>query len=119
MTKTLSLLIASTALTLGVGLPAWSAMHSAAPQIVGAPASPAVAQGEGGVKLIVVDDDGEGEGKSYRARRSEREDDDDDDECDDDEGSCKGANNPAPAGAVAPPQNGLFGNGQPPQVKVN
>ena len=27
--------------------------------------------------------------------------------------------NPAPAGAVAPPQNGLFGNGAPPQVQVN
>ena len=26
--------------------------------------------------------------------------------------------NPAPAGTVAPPQNGLFGNGAPPQVQV-
>jgi len=30
-----------------------------------------------------------------------------------------GARNPAPAGTVAPPQNGLFGNGAPPQVQVN
>ncbi len=30
-----------------------------------------------------------------------------------------GAGNPAPAGTVAPPQNGLFGNGAPPQVQVN
>ncbi|SLN31929.1 hypothetical protein PEL8287_01493 [Roseovarius litorisediminis] len=30
-----------------------------------------------------------------------------------------GANNPAPAGTVAPPQNGLFGNGALPQVQVN
>jgi len=37
-------------------------------------------------------------------------------EDDDDRG---GARNPAPAGTVAPPQNGLFGNGAPPQVQVN
>ncbi|TCM88219.1 PepSY domain-containing protein [Rhodovulum steppense] len=35
---------------------------------------------------------------------------------DDDRG---GARNPAPAGSVAPPQNGLFGTGAPPQVQVN
>lgn len=35
---------------------------------------------------------------------------------DDDRG---GAPNPAPAGTVAPPQNGLFGNGGPPRVQVN
>jgi len=39
-----------------------------------------------------------------------------DHEDDDDRG---GARNPAPAGTVAPPQNGLFGNGAPPQVQVN
>ena len=37
---------------------------------------------------------------------------------DDDDGRG-GARNPAPAGTVAPPQNGLFGNGAPPQVQVN
>ena len=37
-------------------------------------------------------------------------------EDDDDRG---GARNPAPAGTVAPPHNGLFGNGAPPQVQVN
>lgn len=37
-------------------------------------------------------------------------------EDDDDRG---GAGNPAPAGTVAPPRNGLFGNGAPPQVQVN
>ena len=35
---------------------------------------------------------------------------------DDDRGDAR---NPAPAGTVAPPQNGLFGNGAPPQVQVN
>lgn len=37
-------------------------------------------------------------------------------EYDDDQGATR---TPAPAGAVAPPQNGLFGNGAPPQVQVN
>lgn len=37
-------------------------------------------------------------------------------EDDDDRG---GARKPAPAGTVAPPQNGLFGNAAPPQVQVN
>ncbi|KEO54935.1 PepSY domain-containing protein [Thioclava pacifica] len=38
-------------------------------------------------------------------------------EDDDDYGAS--TRNPAPAGTVAPPQNGLFGNGAPPKVQVN
>ncbi|MAB15296.1 MULTISPECIES: PepSY domain-containing protein [Parvibaculum] len=30
-----------------------------------------------------------------------------------------GASNPAPSGSVAPPKNGLFGNGAPPRVQMN
>ena len=54
-------------------------------------------------------------------RGHDDDDDDDDDDCDDDDDDeCRGgARNPAPAGTVAPPQNGLFGNGAPPQVQVN
>lgn len=37
-------------------------------------------------------------------------------EDDDDRGRAR---NPSPAGTVAPPQNGLFGNGAPPRVQVN
>jgi hypothetical protein len=40
-------------------------------------------------------------------------------EYEDDDDDRRGARNPAPAGTVAPPQNGLFGNGAPPQVQVN
>lgn len=36
-----------------------------------------------------------------------------------DEDNRGGARNPSPSGTVAPPQNGLFGNGAPPQVQVN
>lgn len=37
----------------------------------------------------------------------------------DDDDDRGGARNPAAAGTVAPPQNGLFGNGAPPRAKVN
>ena len=40
-------------------------------------------------------------------------------EYEDDDDDSRGVRNPAPAGTVAPPQNGLFGNGTPPQVQVN
>lgn len=51
------------------------------------------------------------------AKHDDDDGDGDDDEDDDDAG--RGARNPAPAGSVAPPQNGLFGNGAAPQVQVN
>ncbi len=48
-----------------------------------------------------------------------RDDDDDDDDGDGDGDGNRGAlRKPAPAGTVAPPRNGLFGNGAPPQVNV-
>lgn len=47
---------------------------------------------------------------TLRVVEMEYEDDDDDD---------GGARNPAPAGTVAPPKNGLFGDGAAPKVKVN
>lgn len=37
----------------------------------------------------------------------------------DEDDDRRSARNPAPASSVAPPQNGLFGNGAPPQVQVN
>ena len=66
------------------------------------------------------------------------QDDDDDDEDDEDDDGCAGGDddagggsgctgkvggktrgNAAPAGSVAPPKNGLFGDGKPPAVKTN
>ncbi len=44
----------------------------------------------------------------------------DDDDDDDDDGYGRNASaNPAPAGTVAPPANGLFGSGAAPKVKLN
>ncbi|AQS47357.1 hypothetical protein BMG03_05760 [Thioclava nitratireducens] len=54
---------------------------------------------------------------TLRLIRSEHDDDDEEDDDDDDYGAS--ARNPAPAGTVAPPKNGLFGNGAPPKVQVN
>ena len=127
MRKILTLLVASTALTAAIGVPAWSAIRSAAD---GSP-RPLAAPSEDGAQampfVLASDDDGDDHGDRGSSGRGDDDDDDedDDDEDDDDEdededgGSRRGASNPAPAGTVPPPQNGLFGNGAPPQVQVN
>jgi hypothetical protein len=114
MRKILTLLVASTALTAAIGVPAWSAMRAAAdggPRPFAAPF-----QGDAhAMPLILASDDDDDDDRDS----SGRDHDDDDDDDDDDGGSRGGASNPAPAGMVPPPQNGLFGNGAPPQVQVN
>jgi hypothetical protein len=66
--------------------------------------------------LVLASDDDDR--RDREGSRRGHDDDDDDDEKDDDD-NCRGsAGYPAPAGTVAPP-NGLFGNGAPPQVRVN
>jgi hypothetical protein len=74
--------------------------------------------------ILASDDDEHGWRAVWRGGDDDNDDDDDDedddDDCDDDDGNCRGAaRNPAPAGTVAPPQNGLFGNGAPPRVQMN
>ena len=121
MSKTLMILVASTALTAALGVPAWSAMQ--APAQGGAVGLLATLADSGGTaaRLILVDDDeDDDEGGSVVRRKADEDEDDgeDDDGCEDDEGSCAaGSSAPAPAGSVAPPQNGLFGTGTP-QVQV-
>jgi hypothetical protein len=122
MKKSLALLIASTALTAAIGTFAWSAM-------------PTVASGHGRPVAAVLDeiaeafpfilasdddddDDDHDDDDEDDDRQRSAGSDGDDDECDDD-GGCGSARNPAPAGTVAPPANGLFGSGTPPQVQVN
>lgn len=115
MTKTLSLILASAAVTAALGLPAWSAMQ------VPSPLGQALASASEGHLLVLVDDDeGEDDDDDGAAMsRHKSDDDDDENECDDDEGSCGGAAAAAPAaaGSVPPPQNGLFDTGTP-QVQV-
>ena len=102
MKNRLSLLLASTALTVAIGLPALAAMQDPV--------------GSAGlldsVRAAVL---GDGDQPMPLVRVSGDDDDDDDDD-------CKGAGargNPAPAGTVAPPANGLFGNGKPPVAVTN
>jgi hypothetical protein len=120
MKMTFALLVASTALSAALGLPAFSALHDSGGSVIARPDGGAPAP-----QLILASDDDDDDDDRWRegARRGHDDDDDDDeDDCDedDDDGGCRnGARNPAPAGTVAPPQNGLFGNGAPPRVQMN
>ena len=126
MKKTLTLLVASTALTAAIGVPASSAMQAPSDSL--RPVAALFDDAPETMPLVLAsdddddDDDDRWRGGSRRGNDDEDDDDDDDDDCDDedDDDDCHaGARNPAPAGTVAPPQNGLFGNGAPPQVQVN
>jgi hypothetical protein len=119
MKKTMTLLVAGSALTAAIGVPAWSAMH--APADVLRPVAALSDEGPLTMPLVLAseDDDEDGRWREGARRGHDEDDDDDDDDCEDDDECRGGAGNPAPAGAVAPPQNGLFGNGAPPQVQVN
>ena len=121
MRKTLTLLVASTALTVVIGTTAWSAMH-AAPDGIPRPFAAIFEDAAQALPLILASDDDDDDDDDENRGSQRDHDDDDDDDCDDDDDDddCRGsAPNPAPAGAVAPPRNGLFGNGAPPQVQVN
>lgn len=109
MKKTFAILVASTALGATIGLPAWSALQA------WGETRPLAASPTGEPQPVRVSDDDEKHGKWWFSKKKHHDDDDDDD---DDEG---GARSPAaaPAGTVAPPKNGLFGNGAPPKVQMN
>lgn len=70
---------------------------------------------------IILASDGDDEGPEYRKHRRAGDDngDSEDDEDDDDDDGAGATLNPAPAGTIAPPVNGLFGNGPAPRVQVN
>jgi hypothetical protein len=118
MKKTLAALIATTALTAAIGLPAWSGMRAQAD----AGEDPTAAVGESGqsaLPLILASHDDDDDDDDHRERSDDDDEDDDDCDDDDDDDGCRGASNPAPVGTVAPPQNGLFGSGAAPRVQVN
>ena len=116
MRKTPTILAASAALTAAVGMPAWSAMRAPADGVL-RPVAALFDDVPQTMPLVLASDDDDDDDRRWR-EGSRRGHDDDDDDCDDDD--CRGgARDPAPAGAAAPPRNGLFGNGAPPQVKVN
>lgn len=119
MTKTLTLLVASTALTAALGLPAWSALHAPAQEGAAASLSRLLAGDDARPLVLVDDDEGENGGAQMGRRASDGEDEEDEDTCEDDDGSCGSRSAaPAPAGSVPPPQNGLFDNSAAPQATV-
>lgn len=109
MKITLALLAATTALGF-VSIPVIAAIRTSdvdSPQ----PALSASAEtAQDGLMLIASGDGGDDDKGSADCE---------DDESDDDEGTCVAGSNPAPSGTVAPPANGLFGNGAAPRVQVN
>lgn len=122
MKTTLALLIASTALTAAIALPAWSAIQDRAADETRPIAALLQAGPEAqSVLLASNDDDDDDDDNRRRSDRDHDDDDDDDDDDNEDDDDNRGAtmSNPAQAGSVAPPTNGLFGNGAPPKVQVN
>ena len=118
MKRSLSLLFTSTALSLALGLPALAVIHAQptpnGPCSRDLCASP-LGLGDGSAALIRVSGDADDDD-------DDDHDDVDDDDCDDDDDDCKGkrhGTNPAPAGSVSPPANGLFGTGKPPVAVTN
>lgn len=127
MTSRFSLLFASTALTVALGLPALAAMQTQgnAQDACSGVCAAMLSADDLSVPLIRVSGDDDDDDDDVWVRRGHDEDededcDDDDDGDDDDDDGCIGAlGNPAPAGTVAPPANGLFGNGAPPVAVTN
>ena len=92
MRKTLTLLVASTALTAAIGLPAWSAMHAPADGSLRPVAAPFEERAQA-LPLILASDDDDDDNRGYvqSSRRGHDDDDDDDDDCDDDDDDeCRG-----------------------------
>ncbi len=110
-----ALLLAATALTAILGLPALAS--------ISAPRDTAMATDDrtpAPLRLASDDDDDH----RRRNRHHDDDDDDDDDDSDDDDDDNdhhrrSRSATPAPAGPLAPPANGLFGTGAPPRVQMN
>ena len=119
--------LASTALSLSLGLPALAAMPTEgnAPAQCNGLCTAVFGAEDQSLPIIRVsgdDDDDDDEGGWFgRGGDDEDDEDEDDDDCDDDDDDgCTGVRgNPAPAGTVAPPANGLFGTGAPPVAVTN
>ena len=119
MKSTLAVLLATAAALGALGLPALAALHAPGGPCTGDVCSAVLVPGASPAPLIRVsgeDDHDDNQGRDRRAHRHDDDDcDDDDDDDDDDESGRRDARrNPVPAGSVAPPVNGLFGNGAPP-----
>lgn len=116
-----TILAASTALAAGIAMPAWSAMRTPAAADARTVTAAFAAKRNAPTVILVgdrEDDDRRGDARSATRNGGNDDDEADDDDCKGDDGGCNAAANPAPAGTVAPPTNGLFGTGAPPKVQV-
>jgi hypothetical protein len=113
MKSALALLLAGSALVAAVGVPSLAAMRGTSDAL--APGFAGAGNADHDIRLIKVSDDDDDDDRRARHERDDHDDDDDEDE-DRDTGARA---NPSPAGTVAPPANGLFGNGAPPVVVTN
>ncbi|MCF7701574.1 hypothetical protein [Loktanella sp. M215] len=100
MRKTLTFLAATTAITAGIGLPAWSAMRADTP--ANSLSAPLTARTSEAKLILVSGNDDNDDDTAIRSR--DREEDDD---CEEEDGStacsgtaCSGLANPAPAGTA-------------------
>ena len=123
MKKSLALLIATTGITAVLAMPAWSAVQASLDFTAkAAELTSQVLQDTSNLIYVSDNDDDDDDNGRRRSKHDDDDegegDDDDGDDCDDDQ-TCSGAANPAPAGNVAPPKNGLFGDGKGPKVDVN
>jgi hypothetical protein len=118
MKKTISILLASTALIAVIGIPAWSAIRGGVSFDELPDAALGAFREAGASPVLVSDGDGVDRNREHSLRRADDDDDHSagDEEDDDDGGNASG---PAPAGSVAPPSNGLFGTGAMPKAQVN
>ncbi len=120
MKKTLAILTGTTLLAAAIGIPTWSAMASPG-RTPAETVRTLFEDGAAGRAFHLADWDGDDDDDDDHDCRASYGDDDDDhtDDDDDDDDDCGNtAMNPAPAGSVTPPQNGLFGNGAAPQVEM-
>ena len=113
MKTTLAILTATTALAAFLAMPAIGAVHSVWTGDSGEFAGMHDASSKGASYLLASNDDDD-----HRSKAGYRSDEDGEDD-DDDEGGSQASANPAPAGSVAPPANGLFDTGPASKVQVN
>ena len=117
MKSKLSLILTSSAVMMTLALPTLAAiqLQGAGSGLCGGICAKGFSSDTPSDQVIPVsgdDDDG-----AKWLRRGHDHDDDEDCDDDDDDDECAGAKgNPAPAGAVNPPANGLFGTGARPVV---
>lgn len=117
MKSALALLLAGSALVAAFGVPSLAAMRGTRDAL--APSFARAGNANYDIRLIKVSDAHDDDDDDRRAGHERDDQDGDDDDDDDEDRDTRARISPAPAGTVAPPANGLFGNGAPPLAVTN